>query len=267
MDFDALDQEMRVYETAHDHCVLPGIWIVARLDGRSFTKLTKETLRIDKGRGVLLDVPFDTYFRDAMIATVQHLMSETGFKILYGYTESDEISLLFNFYETTFGRKLRKLESVLAGEASAKMSQTLAHHAVFDCRISQLPTVAKVIDYFRWRQEDASRNALSAHCYYALRKKGESARAASSALENLNTSAKNELLFAHGINFNDLPLWQRRGVGLCWETVPHTGYNPIKEEATNVMRRRLTVRQELPMREAYSAMISDLIEGDQSSSK
>ena len=32
MKFDELDARMRVYETAHDHCVLPGIYIVARLE-------------------------------------------------------------------------------------------------------------------------------------------------------------------------------------------------------------------------------------------
>lgn len=32
MDFDSFDKRMRVFETAHDHCVLPGIWMVARLD-------------------------------------------------------------------------------------------------------------------------------------------------------------------------------------------------------------------------------------------
>ena len=36
MKFEQLDRRMRVYETAHDHCVLPGVHIVARIDGRSF---------------------------------------------------------------------------------------------------------------------------------------------------------------------------------------------------------------------------------------
>lgn len=40
--FDELDSKMRVFETAHDYCVLPGIYIVARLDGRGFTRLTKD---------------------------------------------------------------------------------------------------------------------------------------------------------------------------------------------------------------------------------
>ena len=42
MKFDELDFRMRVFEMAHDHCVLPGIHIVARIDGRSFTRLTKD---------------------------------------------------------------------------------------------------------------------------------------------------------------------------------------------------------------------------------
>jgi tRNA(His) 5'-end guanylyltransferase len=43
MKFDELDRRMRVFETAHDLCVLPGLRMVARLDGRNFTRLTKET--------------------------------------------------------------------------------------------------------------------------------------------------------------------------------------------------------------------------------
>ena len=41
MKFDDLDKKMRVFETAGDQCVLPEMFMVARLDGRSFTRLTK----------------------------------------------------------------------------------------------------------------------------------------------------------------------------------------------------------------------------------
>lgn len=34
MKFDELDEKMRVFETANDRCVLPGIHMIARLDGR-----------------------------------------------------------------------------------------------------------------------------------------------------------------------------------------------------------------------------------------
>ena len=42
MNFDELDRRLRVFETAHDHCALPGLYLVARLDGRGFTHLTRE---------------------------------------------------------------------------------------------------------------------------------------------------------------------------------------------------------------------------------
>lgn len=77
MKFDELDNAMRVYETAHDRSVLPGMYMVARLDGRSFTHLTKDVYEFER--------PFDVRFRDFMIATAEHLMN-CGFNISYGYT-------------------------------------------------------------------------------------------------------------------------------------------------------------------------------------
>lgn len=43
MKFDELDAMMRAYETASDRHVEAGVYMVARIDGRSFTKLTKES--------------------------------------------------------------------------------------------------------------------------------------------------------------------------------------------------------------------------------
>ena len=41
MRFEELDTRLRIYETAHDLCVLPEMFIAVRLDGRGFTKKTK----------------------------------------------------------------------------------------------------------------------------------------------------------------------------------------------------------------------------------
>ena len=97
---------------------------------------------------------------------------QCGFKVSYGYTQSDEISLLLDLKENSFGRKERKLNSILSGEASAKFSLLLGDIATFDSRICQLPNKQLVVDYLRWRHEDAHRNALNAHCYWYLRKEG-----------------------------------------------------------------------------------------------
>ncbi len=250
MKFDELDKKLRIYETSHDFCVPPNIYMVARIDGRGFTRLTKEVHNFNR--------PFDERFRDYMIETVKHLM-KSGFNIVYAFTESDEISLLFDFHEDTFSRKLRKFNSVLAGEASAKFSVLLGDVAAFDCRISQLPRKQDVIDYFRWRNEDAHRNALNAHCYWLLREKGESAMAASKIIEGKSTAFKNELLFERGINFNDLPKWQKRGIGFYWSEIDKIGWNPIKQEEVRAKRRDIHIELELPMGDQYNSFIQTFL--------
>ena len=251
MTFDELDQKMRVFETAADYCVLPEVFMVARLDGRSFTRLTKEVCQFE--------APFDERFRDMMVATAEALMN-CGFRVTYAYTESDEISLLFHPAITTFDRKVRKYNSILAGEASARFSLLLQDLGCFDCRISELPNMNLVIDYFRWRNEDAHRNALNAHCYWLLRKEGQSVQQATSALNRLSVPEKNELLWQRGINFNDLPLWQRRGTGLYWERYEKTGTNPLTQELVSTTRRQLTTNPDLPMRDEYGTLVRTLID-------
>jgi tRNA(His) guanylyltransferase len=250
MKFDELDDKMRVFETTNDLFVLPGIYMVARLDGRSFTRLTKEVHQFK--------APFDERFRDLMLDTVEHLMT-SGFNTLYGYTESDEISLLFSPDENSFGRKVRKLISNLAGEASAKFSLKLGDMACFDCRISQLPTIDLVVDYFRWRNEDAHRNALNAHCYWCLRRDGLSVEKATTSLEGVSVAEKNELLFQHGINFNDLPSWQKRGIGVYWEEYDKPSENPLTGEKVTARRHRLRRDLELPMGDAYSTFMRQFL--------
>lgn len=74
MKFDELDTRMRVFETAHDYSVLPGLYMVARIEGRNFTRLTKEVHKFE--------APYDGRFRDMMIETTAHLMN-CGFRSLY----------------------------------------------------------------------------------------------------------------------------------------------------------------------------------------
>lgn len=249
MKFNELDKKMRIYETAHDHSVMPGVFIVARIDGRCFTTLTKDKHKFE--------APYDPKFRDMMSETVKHLM-QCGFKVRYGYTQSDEISLLLDLDESTFDRKERKLNSVLAGEASAKFSLLLGDIGAFDCRICQLPSRQLVIDYFRWRNEDAHRNALNAHCYWSLRKEGVSPAESSATFTRMSVAEKNEFLFQRGINFNDLPSWQKRGIGVYWENYEKDGVNPISGESVKANRNRLKVDLDLPMKDQYSDFIASI---------
>ncbi|MGH1344808.1 MAG: tRNA(His) guanylyltransferase Thg1 family protein [Nannocystales bacterium] len=251
MKFNELDARMRVFETVNEQRVLPGVYAVARLDGRSFTRLTKDVHNFA--------APFDPRFRDMMVETTRYLMGETGMSFAYGFTQSDEISLLFSPHDQSFGRKLRKLGSVLAGEASAKFTSLLGSVAAFDCRLSQLPSRTLVLDYFRWRSADAHRNSLSAHCYWILREDGATPGDATARLEGCSAAQKNELLFSRGVNFNQLPLWQRRGVGVVWEAYEKEGLNPTSGEKTCAQRRRLVAVMQLPMKDAYEAFVSRFV--------
>ena len=80
MQFDELDRYMRLFETAHDFCVPPEIYMVARIDGRSFTRLTKEVHKFE--------APFDLRFRDYMVETTRHLMDSSHQRISYCLTAS-----------------------------------------------------------------------------------------------------------------------------------------------------------------------------------
>ena len=66
MRFDEMDSKMRVYEKSLDQVILPDMYMVARLDGRGFTKLTKEVCHFE--------APFDERFRDMMVNTTKSLM-------------------------------------------------------------------------------------------------------------------------------------------------------------------------------------------------
>ena len=246
MNFDVFDRRMRDWETKEDDCIPPNVFAVARLDGRSFTRLTKDICQFD--------APFDVRFRDMMIATTQSLMT-CGFDIRYGYCQSDEISLLFDPNERHFGRKRRKYISKLAGEASARFSLLLGQVGTFDCRLTELTTEELVVDYFQWRKEDAARNALNACCYWTLRKNGVSSRHATNRLEGISSFEKQSLLKDLGIDFADVPTWQTRGIGLHWETYRKLSHNPITHQAGTTERRRIRIEYELPTRNDYSRFV------------
>lgn len=253
MKFDDFDAKMRIYEQSLDQNILPDMYIVARLDGRSFTRLTKEICKFE--------APFDIRFRDYMVETVKYLM-DCGFRIVYGFTESDEISLLFHSKDNTFGRKVRKINTTLAGEASAAFSLALGKIATFDCRVIPLPNIDRVKDYFMWRQEDAHRNSLNAHCYWMLRKEGMKKEEATKLLEGKSVSFKNELLFEHGINYNELPNWQKRGMGIYYHTAVKDGYNPVTKQNVKTERRELYTDYELKIGEEYADWVAGLLNDD-----
>lgn len=250
MKFDDLDKRMRVFEEAGDISIIPGLFVVVRLDGRSFTKLTRETKKYD--------APFDEDFHGAMISTTEHCM-KMGFRTVLGYTQSDEISILLHSDDNSFERKTRKIISIFSGEASGYFSLKVGVPAAFDSRICQLPSQEIIIDYFRWRSEDANRNALNSYCYWTLRKEGLTVKSATEQLKELSTSEKNQLLFERQINYNNVPSWQKRGTCLYFGSTSKVGINRLTGESVSTSRRVIKSNSEIPLGKAFNEWVSGLL--------
>src|SRR6185436_19204621 len=109
-----------------------------------------------------------------------------------------------------------------------------------------LPDVETVRDYFRWRAEDAGRNALSAHCYWALRRKGADVAEATARFDGAGPDEKRAFLAGRGVDFDALPAWQRRGTGLAWETYEREAVDPRTGAVVTAARRRVAPLAELP---------------------
>jgi len=247
MNADEFEARMRALEYYHTIRLLPGVWPVIRVDGHGFSRFTES--RFEK--------PMDARFRDAMVKTAQALLKELHG--VYAYTESDEISVLLPREWNLFDRELEKAVSISAGIASSTFTLACGEAAHFDSRVWLGTDKALVGDYFRWRQADAARCALNSWCYWTLRKSGQSVKEATDALVKKSVAFKNELLFQHGINFNELPAWQRRGTGLYWERYEKEGFNPVRNERVTAVRRRIKTDTELPMKDEYSRFIRRLM--------
>lgn len=245
---------MRAFEADDDNVVPPGLYVVARLDGRGFGRLARDVFG--------LAGPYDETYREHMVATTTELM-RSGLHVLYAYTQGDEISLLCHPEDTSFGRRVRKYHSVLAGIASARFTLRVGAMATFDCRISRLPDTDRVIDYFHWRARDAQRNALNTHCWYALANVGLDRKDITARLHGLTGKDKRKLLRRdHDIEFNSLPSWQKRGTGLYWQAYDKEIRDSASGETRLQRKQRIHADLELPGRSDYARFLRDLLDHD-----
>jgi tRNA(His) 5'-end guanylyltransferase len=148
-----------------------------------------------------------------------------------------------------FDREVEKLVSISAGVASATLTHDAGVSVTFDSRIWAGVSQELVTDYFRGRRADAARCALNGLVYWTLRTEDQ----------RVAEAQKHETLFQHEVNFNNLPLWQRRGTGAYFERVELKGYDPHHQVATAYQRRRLKVDEELPMQDQYAMFLESIL--------
>ena len=181
---------------------------IVRIDGKAFHTFTRG---LERPYCVELSTAMDL----AALALAKEMM---GCKLAYG--QSDEYSFLFTDFEKEetemwFGGNVQKIASVSASIFTAyfnaawhdiinytPLQKTHNQLAVFDARVFVIPLRVDVLDYFHWRQLDATRNSLNmlASCHFSHKQ-----------LQSKKSEDKHEMLHSIDINWNDMPVPFKRG--------------------------------------------------------
>lgn len=223
---DQFGNRMKAYEFAFRSYLPKRLPVLLRIDGCHFHSYTKK-----------LNKPFDERLVQAFWETGQFLASEImGCKIVYH--QSDEISILLTnndklTTEAWFDNNVQKITSVAASMATAKFNDVInnlipnQNLATFDCRAWILPP-EEVANYFLWRQLDASKNSISMVAQSHFSAKQLHGLSAKQMLEKLKTEKE--------INWDSLPIWQKRGVCITKQTY----------QKDNAVRHRWVIDKEIP---------------------
>lgn len=186
-------------------------YTIIRVDGKAFHTFTKGFQR-----------PFDAKLMTMMDNTTIALCQQIQGARL-AYVQSDEISVLLtdfanNQTEAFFDGNIQKIVSVSASIATAafneQMSDEIKHYcrdndkpgktklAMFDARVFTIPDRTEVLNYFIWRQNDASRNSVQMVAQSLYNHK---------ELQGVGLSALQEKIFQKGKNWNDYTAGEKRG--------------------------------------------------------
>jgi tRNA(His) 5'-end guanylyltransferase len=170
------------------YTVIPdGMYPVIRVDGHCFRTFTKKLAK-----------PFDQNMVKAMCMATKKLIE--FFSACYGYTQSDEITIVLPKDSQDYGRKTHKLASLAASIATAEFIRYMEQYQdkkltklpAFDGRAFALPDETALAYYQIWRQQDATRNSISAvaRAYFSHK-----------LLLNKNSDDKVAMLKEKGVDF------------------------------------------------------------------
>lgn len=195
-----LGDRMKKYESIEtSRKLIPNLPIYIRLDGRCFSKFTKD-----------MQKPYDPLMSQTMVNTTRDIVKE--FNACIGYTQSDEISLIIKENEF-FGDRIFKINSVVSSfTSSAFLLNYIDVFGVhpkhitpisFDCRTINMPSETEAANMILWRVQDATKNAITsaASVFYTHKE-----------LMHKNSNEKQDMLFEKYINFKDYPESFKRGV-------------------------------------------------------
>lgn len=203
-DNSALGERMKFFEGMEAKRILmPKLPILARIDGKKFSKFTKG-----------LERPYDKRLSDLMVEVTKLLTKE--YNALISYTQSDEISLLLYSdnmdSQVPYNGRIQKLVGDMTAFTTLQFNRLLPEYLPdeyvkryprFDCRVWNVPTLEEAANVFLWRELDATKNSISMAAQHYFSHK---------VLQGKNASEmQNMLMLEKGVNWNDYPAFFKRG--------------------------------------------------------
>lgn len=225
---DSLGDRMKGYENISRDYLTRRVPVIIRLDGKAFHTFT---------RG--MEKPFDAVMATAMQNTMKYLCENIQ-GCVFGYTQSDEITLVLTDYATIttdswFGYNIQKMSSVSASMATLAFNRFFGeavfsriesdksepfdsskhgiymgklNKAMFDSRVFSIPK-EEVCNCLIWRQQDAIRNSIEAV--------GQ-ANFSHTELHRKTCTNLLAMLSEKGIDWNAYPTHLKRG-SCCYKTI------------------------------------------------
>jgi tRNA(His) 5'-end guanylyltransferase len=211
--------------------------VIMRMDGRNF----KESL----GR-LGFEKPYDQSFEEGMVRAVKSLLANSGLSPEWAFTFSDEVSVLFD--ELPFDGRLEKLDSVVASYLSSALTVALRQDAplAFDARVIPVHR-EEVLPYLVNRQSEAWRNHMQSYGFYTLVASGMGEREAAARMHGMKFEDIHEMMWQRGVNLNETPGWQRKGVLVYRKRYEKEGLNPVTGEKVLVERAEIEALWDPPV--------------------
>ncbi|KAJ7031670.1 Thg1 C terminal domain-containing protein [Mycena alexandri] len=200
--------------------LLPGTFMVLRLDGHSFHRFSDEHD---------FTKPNDIRALKLMDHAAKDLMEQYPDLVL-AFGESDEFSFLIRKSASLYNRRQSKIVSTLTSLFTSSYvfrwatyfpDHPLKYPPSFDGRLVLYPGAQEIRDYFSWRQTDTHINNLYNTAFWALvQQGGETTTQAHTTLKGTVSKEKNEILFSRfQINYNTLDAQFRQGSTLVREEI------------------------------------------------
>jgi tRNA(His) 5'-end guanylyltransferase len=212
-----LERAVVRFETYNDGFILPDTLVVVRLDAHRYGDWSSLSDEYPTGPTVT----------KGLLITARALMS-ASFRVVLAYVHGDEISLVLDPTENINPLRRSKLISAFSSAATIHFLKATGLAAMFDAKVSELPSIERLAEYLFWQRKYCYRNATTIALRRALMRGGLTAEQAESNVRGATEEQRVEHLRKAGAPVETIPLTTRRGSLLCWDTVEVDGTPQLK---------------------------------------